>query len=76
MVSNVITISPEIQSGEPVFSKTRVPVKIFFEYLIHGDTILEFLNDFPSVKKEQIAQLLHEIEQQYILPLGYDRNIA
>ena len=58
----LITISPEIQSGTPVFAGTRVPVKNFFEYLKGGDTIEEFLTDFPSVKREQIHRLLNLVE--------------
>ena len=54
----VITISPEIQSGEPVLFGTRVPVKNLFDYLKGGDTIDEFLSDFPSVEKEQVLALL------------------
>jgi len=58
MIAEVITISPEIQSGTPVFAGTRVPVKNFFGYIKAGDTTEEFLNDFPSVAKEQVVQLL------------------
>ena len=54
----VITISPEIQSGEPVLSGTCVPVKNLFDYLKGGDTIDEFLSDFPSVENEQVLALL------------------
>ncbi len=54
MLADLITISSEIQSGTPVFAKTRVPVKILFDYLKSGDTIEEFLNDYPSVKREQV----------------------
>ncbi len=58
MIAKVITISAEIQSGTPIFTNTRVPVKILFDYLKGGDTIAEFLNDYPSVSKEQVEQLL------------------
>jgi uncharacterized protein (DUF433 family) len=63
MFADLITISSEIQSGTPVFSKTRVPVKILFDYLKGGDTIDEFLYDFPSVRKEQVIQLLALLER-------------
>ncbi|MCO6492588.1 MAG: DUF433 domain-containing protein [Phaeodactylibacter sp.] len=62
MIAGVITISPEIQSGTPVFAGTRVPIKILFDYLKGGDTIEEFLNDFPSVRREQVEQLLEFVE--------------
>jgi len=57
-MNSLITISPEIQSGEPVFSGTRVPVKNLFDYLKGGDSIDEFLEDFPSVSRDQILELL------------------
>jgi uncharacterized protein (DUF433 family) len=65
MLADLITISLEIQSGAPVFAKTRVPVKILFDYLKNGDTIEEFLYDYPSVRKEQVIQLLALLERQY-----------
>lgn len=64
-MNRVITISPDIQSGEPVFSGTRVPVKNLFDYLKGGDTIDEFLIDFPSVTKEQIQELLSLAEKAF-----------
>lgn len=75
MLADLITISSEIQSGTPVFTKTRVPVKILFDYLKSGDTIDEFLNDFPSVKKEQVVQLLLLLEKHYTYT-EHEENIA
>lgn len=75
MLADIITISPEIQSGTPVFSKTRVPIKILFDYLKNGDTIEEFVHDFPSVRKEQVIQLLALLERQYSIS-EYEENIA
>jgi uncharacterized protein (DUF433 family) len=62
MISDIITISSEIQSGTPVFTNTRVPIKNLFDYLKGGDTIEEFLIDFPSVSKNQIIRLLSVAE--------------
>lgn len=62
-MNRVITISPEIQSGVPVFSGTRVPIKNFFDYLKGGDTIDEFLEGFPSVSREQVLEILNLAEQ-------------
>lgn len=59
----LITISPDIQSGEPVFSNTRVPVKNLFDYLKAGHPLNEFLEDFPSVKKEQAIQVIEQFER-------------
>lgn len=75
MLADLITISPEIQSGTPVFARTRVPVKILFDYLKNGDTIEEFLNDYPSVKREQVIQLLDLLEKHYTYT-EHEENIA
>lgn len=48
-----ITVDSEIQNGQPVFSGTRVPVETLFWHLENGITIEEFLEDFPSVTKDQ-----------------------
>jgi uncharacterized protein (DUF433 family) len=61
-LSNPITISPNIQSGEPVFTNTRVPVKNLFDYLKAGHSLNVFLEDFPSVKKEQTIQVINHFE--------------
>lgn len=66
-ISEVITISPNIQSGEPVFTDTRVPIRNLFDYLKAGDTLDEFLNDFPSVKKLQVIELLTYFENLFVL---------
>ena len=57
-----ITISPNIQSGEPVFTNTRVPVKNLFDYLKAGHTLQNFLEDFPSVGKEHAIQVIEHFE--------------
>lgn len=75
MLADLITISPEIQSGTPVFARTRVPIKILFDYFKNGDTIEEFLNDFPSVKREQVIQLLSLLERHYTYT-EHEENIA
>lgn len=57
-VRNYITIDKEIQNGQPVFTGTRVPVQTLFWHLEQGISIEEFLQDFPSVKKEQAIGVL------------------
>lgn len=49
---------PEILSGTPVFVGTRVPVRTLLDYLEAGDSINEFLEDFPGVEREQAIQFL------------------
>ena len=60
---NVINIDREILGDTPVFDGTRVPIKNLFDYLETGETIDGFLDDFPSVRREQIIKLLEPSEQ-------------
>jgi len=76
MIADLITISPDVQSGTPVFAKTRVPIKVLFDYLRNGDTIQEFLDDFPSVKKEQVMHLLTLLENQFVFTTHAEENLA
>jgi uncharacterized protein (DUF433 family) len=62
MLKQIINIDPEIMSGTPVFVGTRVPIKNLFDYLEAGQTIDEFLEDFPSVHREQVLTLLENAE--------------
>jgi uncharacterized protein (DUF433 family) len=58
MSNSLITTSPEIMGGTPVFAGTRVPVQTLFEYLEAGDTIDDFLDGFPTVTREQVVAVL------------------
>lgn len=60
MVELLITRDPEIMSGTPVFRGTRVPFQTLLDYLEGGETLDEFLDDFPTVTHEMaIAALEH-----------------
>lgn len=50
---DIISSSPEILGGTPVFVGTRVPVQNLLDYLRGGETLDDFLKDFPSVRREQ-----------------------
>lgn len=56
----IVHSDPEIVSGTPVFVGTRVPAQALLDYLIGGETIDEFLDDFPSVSREQTIGFLKE----------------
>jgi uncharacterized protein (DUF433 family) len=56
--SELILCSNEVLGGTPVFNGTRVPVKNLIDYLEGGDSLDEFLEDFPSVSREQAVQFL------------------
>jgi uncharacterized protein (DUF433 family) len=62
-MSKVIHSDPEILSGIPVFVGTRVPAKNLFDYLEAGDSIDDFLVDFPSVSQEQVLCFLKELKE-------------
>ena len=51
--------SKNVLGGTPVFKGTRVPVKTLIDYLQGGDTLDEFLRDFPTVKRDQARQALN-----------------
>jgi uncharacterized protein (DUF433 family) len=61
-----ITVSAEIQSGEPVFTGTRVPVKNLFDYLKGGNNVESFLEDFPSVTYEQVFGVIQLAENHLL----------
>lgn len=56
--SSVVHRDPDIMSGTPVFVGTRVPVRTLLDYLEAGDSLDEFLEDFPSVTREQAVAAL------------------
>jgi len=62
----VVHSDPEILRGTPVFIGTRVPVQSLFDYLEGGETLDEFLRQFPSVKREQALAAL-EIARHSVL---------
>jgi uncharacterized protein (DUF433 family) len=57
---SVIIQDPEILSGEPVFRGTRVPFQTLLDYLEAGDTLDEFLEQYPGVSREQAIAALEE----------------
>lgn len=64
-----ITIDPEIVSGTPVFTGTRVPIDALITNLEAGLTLDEFLDNFPSVTREQALQVL-EFSKSTLLRLS------
>jgi uncharacterized protein (DUF433 family) len=57
-LADVTHRDPEILSGTPVFVGTRIPVRSLFDYLEAGDSLEEFLRQFPSVQREQTIAVL------------------
>ncbi len=65
-VGDVIEVDKEKLSGTPVFRGTRVPIKNLFDYLEGGDSLEVFLDDFPTVTREQALMVL-ELSQEKLL---------
>jgi uncharacterized protein (DUF433 family) len=71
---SIVLSDPEIMSGMPCFRGTRVPVKTLFDYLEHGHPLDEFLDDFPTVEKEQAIAALEEARALLMAP--FDAAVA
>lgn len=56
----VVHSDPKIMSGAPVFVGTRVPAQSLFDYLEGGDTLDEFLRQFPTVRRDQAIAALEQ----------------
>ena len=57
-LESVVHSDPEVLGGTPVFAGTRVPIKNFIDYLAAGDSLEQFLDDFPSVTRKQAVAAL------------------
>ena len=66
----IIHSDPEIVSGTPVFVGTRVPAQALLDYLEGGETIDEFLDDFPSVSREQAIAFLEEAGRRLLADIA------
>jgi len=68
MKTHVVSISPEVMGGTPVFEGTRVPVQTLIDYLEGGESIDDFLRGFPTVTREQVIGLLEEAKEKILVP--------
>ncbi len=66
MAQPIVTSSPDVVSGTPVFARTRVPVQALIDYLEGGETIDDFLAGFPTVRREQVVAFLEEATARMI----------
>ncbi|HWK88841.1 MAG TPA: DUF433 domain-containing protein [Longimicrobium sp.] len=57
---DVVHSDPEIMGGTPVFVGTRVPPEILMEWIEDGGTLDDFLENFPTVRREQAILFLHQ----------------
>ena len=56
----IVSVSPDVMGGAVVFAGTRVPVQTLLDYLEAGETLPDFLDGFPSVRREQVVAFLRE----------------
>jgi uncharacterized protein (DUF433 family) len=66
---SVISKHPNILGGEPVFRGTRVPFKVLTDYLEGGDTLDQFLEEYPSVSRELAVAAIEEARLSLIAQL-------
>lgn len=59
----VVTIDPDVMHGSPCFAGTRVEVRTFFDHLEAGYSIEGFLDEFPTVRREQVVRLLDALRK-------------
>ena len=63
---DLIEVDPDKMSGVPCFTGTRVPVTHLIDYLEAGDSVDEFLNDFPTVTREQVLGVLEHMKERLL----------
>jgi len=66
----IVHSDPNIHSGTPVFVGTRVPARTLFDYLEGGDSLEEFLDNYPSVTREQAVAFLEEAGRAALAQIG------
>lgn len=67
---SVISVDPEVLGGTPVFKGTRVPIQTLTDHLEAGDSLDKFLDDFPSVTREQAIIFLEEAKDRAIAAIA------
>lgn len=62
----VVSVDREVMGGTPCFAGTRVPVQTLLDYLLAGDSIDDFLEGFPTVKREQVIAFMEEAKDSLL----------
>jgi uncharacterized protein (DUF433 family) len=70
MKSTVVSSRPDVMGGTPVFAGTRVPIENLLDYLEGGESIDDFLEGFPSVRREQVITFLEETKARVLAETG------
>lgn len=66
MKRKIISTDPEVMGGTPCFAGTRVPVQTLLDYLEAGDSIDDFLEGFPTVKREHVVTFLKTATERMV----------
>ena len=74
MSESYIWTDPERMGGTPCFRGTRVPAKALFDYLRGGHALADFLDDFPTVRREQAVEAIAAAGHQWVETLGPARG--
>lgn len=64
--NSVVKIDPEIMSGTPCFAGTRVPVRALLDYIEGGDTLDEFLEQYPTVSRQMAVDFLEQASERLV----------
>lgn len=64
--TRIVSCSPDVMGGTPVFAGTRVPVQTLLDFLEAGDTINDLLDGFPTVSREQVIAFLEAAAEQLV----------
>jgi uncharacterized protein (DUF433 family) len=67
---NLVEINPEKLGGTPVFRETRVPIQNLFDSIESGETVEQFLEQYPTVSREQVLAVLEESKERLLV--GYE----
>jgi len=62
----IVAVDPEIMSGTPCFAGTRVPARTLIDYVEAGDSLDDFLEDFPTVSRKQAIAFLEEANERML----------
>ena len=76
MEYGAINIDPETMGGTPVFKGSRVPVRALFDYIKTGETLDEFLDNFPTVQREYAVQVLEMAKKSVLTEKILHENFA
>lgn len=71
-VAEVVSVSPDVMSGAPVFKGTRVPIQTLLDHLRAGDGLEVFLTSFPTVSREQAVRFLELAGEAVVTALDAD----